>query len=146
MADLRSRTNQIDSDDIKAARLIGEFVDVVISFGDTLKLFLLTNINEIFGFAAAVIASGFDLNENESIAIHCNDIYLTDLAVMEITFDDAKALFDKIGAGLILTEIALRYARCSALSSVFHVPTKNIYRSSSAAGNSSRILQRHSPY
>ena len=120
MSYLRCRAHQIDCNDIKAARLIGDLIDVVVPFGDSLELFLLTDIDKVFGFTTAIIASGFDLDENKSVAIHCDNIYFADIPIMKITLNDTEALFDEIATSLVLSEISVRYARCSALS-MFHV-------------------------
>ena len=88
MPDLRLAVHQIDTDNIEAAGLIGQLVDVIISFGNALELALLADIDKIFRFAPVVIAARFHFYEDKLLAIHRYDVDLADLSVMKITFDD----------------------------------------------------------
>ena len=82
----------INGNDIESAGLILQFINVIISFGDALQLLLLAPINGVLWFAIRkIIRPRFDFDKDKLVAIHGDNIYLADFAVIKITLDDAIA-------------------------------------------------------
>lgn len=88
MSYLRCGADEIDGDDIETACLIDKLIDVVVALRDTFELALLANVHEVFGFAVGVAAARFDFDEYQLVAIHRDDIDLTNFSVMEVSLDD----------------------------------------------------------
>ncbi len=89
MPDIHLACACIDGDDIEAAGLILQFINVIISFGNTLQLLLLAPVNGIFGFTVGkIIRPRFDFDKDQLIAIHRDDIDLADLAVSKVALDN----------------------------------------------------------
>ena len=102
MADLRLRFCLINGDHIEAAKLIGQLIDMIVSFGNALKLTLLADVDKIFGLAAGILRTGLDLDEDKALAIHSYDIDLADASIMESALDDLIAEARNIVAGIVL--------------------------------------------
>ena len=111
MAYLAFASGLIDGDHIKAAGLVLQFVDVVIPFGNTFELFLLSPVDGVFGLSIReIIRPCLDFDKHKLIAIHGDNIDLADPAVREIPFDDPVAQIRYESAGFVLAFMASGFA------------------------------------
>ena len=101
MTYFRQALCHINGYDIEAAELVRQLVNMIIAFGNTFELALLTNIDEIFRLSARVLCSGLNLDKDKPLAIHGNNINFSYAAVMKTAFDDPVTERCDIITGLV---------------------------------------------
>lgn len=121
MPDIGFAAAFIYGDNIESACLVLQLIDMIIPFGNALKLLLFAPIDGIFGLAERiVIRSRLDFDENKLIAIHCNDIDLADSAVGKVALHDTIPKIGNESAGFIFSFMACCLAVRLKRSLLFH--------------------------